>query len=404
MSIDTPSVSFNKVSSTCLKPLKVLQINLGRAKAANNTLHPTSVKLQSDLLLLQEPYIYNSQIKGIPQSWNTFNSISNKAAVIIPSIQLHAALISCKQNTVAVKIQTGQQPTTFISAYSSPYSNIQETLLEIQEIISCLPREKIFIGADLNGHNTLWGYNDVDSRGTAIEEFILANNLFINNSSDAPPTFTRNTSKGWPDLSLCTQQMIGEIANWEVLEERLSATISTSKSRSIHPNSQNEKDINEATYLLQNSVIEACNKSYHTKNQNRSPTPNWYTQDLEVGKNRLKALRRRAQRAPQDQRNSRFQFHREELKKYMRKVKTAKNSVRKSFCTKASNPYGTHYKAAFRKAIKPAELIALNNHDPSRNHLKIAQDILEKIFPHPANSNSSTYIPPFTENDCPFTK
>ncbi|GBO19669.1 hypothetical protein AVEN_63540-1 [Araneus ventricosus] len=88
----------------------------------------------------------------------------------------------------------------------------------------------------------------------------------------------------------------------------------------------------------------------------------------------------------------------------MRKVKTAKNSGWKSFCTIASNPYGTHYKAAFRKAIKPAELIALNNHDPSGNHLKIAQDILEKIFPHPANSNSSTYIPPCTANDCSFTK
>ncbi|GBN80402.1 hypothetical protein AVEN_155614-1 [Araneus ventricosus] len=37
--------------------------------------------------------------------------------------------------------------------------------------------------------------------------------------SDAPVIFTRNTSKGWPDLSLCTQQVVGEIANWEVLEE-----------------------------------------------------------------------------------------------------------------------------------------------------------------------------------------
>ncbi|GBO33753.1 hypothetical protein AVEN_59077-1 [Araneus ventricosus] len=88
----------------------------------------------------------------------------------------------------------------------------------------------------------------------------------------------------------------------------------------------------------------------------------------------------------------------------MRKVKTAKNSCWKSFCTIATNPYGTHYKAAFRKAIRPAELIALNNQDPSGNHLKIAQDILEKIFPHPAKSNSSTYIPPCTANDCPFTK
>ncbi|GBL97016.1 hypothetical protein AVEN_254071-1 [Araneus ventricosus] len=124
-----------------------------------------------------------------------------------------------------------------------------------------------------------------------------------------------------------------------------------------------------------------------------------FTQDIEVEKNRLKVLRRRAQRAPQDTRNARFQYHKE-AKKYMRKVKTAKNSGWKSFCTNASNPYGTHYKVAFRKAIKPAELIILNNHDPSGNHLKIAQDILKKIFLHPANNNSSTYIP----DDCPFTK
>ncbi|GBM59964.1 hypothetical protein AVEN_178214-1 [Araneus ventricosus] len=49
----------------------------------------------------------------------------------------------------------------------------------------------------------------------------------------------------------------------------------------------------EVTNLLQNSVIEACNKSYRNKNQNISPTPSWYTQDLEVEKNRLKTLRRR---------------------------------------------------------------------------------------------------------------
>ncbi|GBM29560.1 hypothetical protein AVEN_206400-1 [Araneus ventricosus] len=85
MSIATSSGSFNKVSSTCLKTLKVLLINLGRAKAAKITLRPTSVKLQSDLLLLQEPYAYNSQIKGIPQSWNIFNSISKKQQSLFPA-------------------------------------------------------------------------------------------------------------------------------------------------------------------------------------------------------------------------------------------------------------------------------------------------------------------------------
>ncbi|GBN11197.1 hypothetical protein AVEN_272586-1 [Araneus ventricosus] len=113
--------------------------------------------------------------------------------------------------------------------------------------------------------------------------------------------------------------MIGEIANWEVLEELSlsdhqyieipidssvkNCTFTRYKTRygnhnvflknlksyvnsilGAFRNSQNEKDINEATNFLQNSVIEACSKSYRTKNQNLYPTPHWYTQDLEVEK------------------------------------------------------------------------------------------------------------------------
>ncbi|GBN50233.1 hypothetical protein AVEN_205928-1 [Araneus ventricosus] len=112
------------------------------------------------------------------QSWNIFNSISNKAAVIIPSTQLHAALISCKQNTVAVKIQTGQQLTTFIPAYSSPYSNVQEKLLEIQEIIASLIREKYLLGQILMatipfGATMMWTPGELPLRSSFLTIFLL---------------------------------------------------------------------------------------------------------------------------------------------------------------------------------------------------------------------------------------
>ncbi|KAF8786034.1 hypothetical protein HNY73_011510 [Argiope bruennichi] len=43
--------------------------------------------------------------------------------------------------------------------------DVSTTLQEIQEIITSLPEEKIIIGADLNGHSTLWGYRSNDNRG-----------------------------------------------------------------------------------------------------------------------------------------------------------------------------------------------------------------------------------------------
>ncbi|GBM24665.1 hypothetical protein AVEN_272892-1 [Araneus ventricosus] len=82
-----------------------------------------------------------------------------------------------------------------------------------------IPKEKFLVRADLNGQNPLWGYSHSNPRGEAILNFVLANNLYINNTPDAPPTFTRNTDKGWTDLTVCSQPRIEEIENWEVLEE-----------------------------------------------------------------------------------------------------------------------------------------------------------------------------------------
>ncbi|GBM63940.1 hypothetical protein AVEN_17528-1 [Araneus ventricosus] len=54
-----------------------------------------------------------------------------------------------------------------------------------------------------------------------------------------------------------------------------------------------------------------------------------------------------------------------ELKKnkalYTRHVKQAKNSGSRTFFTNATNTFGKQYKAAFQKAIPPANLMALKN-------------------------------------------
>ncbi|KAF8786939.1 hypothetical protein HNY73_008585 [Argiope bruennichi] len=129
-------------------------------------------------------------------SWNIFTSTSNKAAIFIPQTIHKAITVAKLENTIAVKLHTDNKPITLISAYSSPIADINETLQEIQDIIRMLLNGNFLVGADLKGQNPLWGYHHTNTRGVAIMDFLLANNLFINNSSDAPPTFTRNTDVG----------------------------------------------------------------------------------------------------------------------------------------------------------------------------------------------------------------
>ncbi|GBM59815.1 hypothetical protein AVEN_10022-1 [Araneus ventricosus] len=186
--LENTQFPYNIVTESSNEPLKIPQINLARAKAATNQLHLRASTIKPDVILVQEQYNNNNGIPGIPQTWKTFSS-SNQAAILIPSSKLKPALLATKVNMVELKIQTSSFPITIISAYSSPAQNVHTTLQEIQEIISSLPDEKIIIGADLNGHNTLWSYRSNDNRCKDILDFILANNLNIINKPDALPTF-----------------------------------------------------------------------------------------------------------------------------------------------------------------------------------------------------------------------
>ncbi|GBO01016.1 hypothetical protein AVEN_151532-1 [Araneus ventricosus] len=426
---------YNIATESSNEPLKILQINLARAKAATNQLQETASTIKPDVILVQEQYINNN---GIPQTWKTFSSSNQKAAILIPSPKLKPALLATKVNMVALKIQTSSFPITMISAYSSPAQDVHTTLQEIQEIISSLPEEKIIIGADLNGHNTLWGYRSNDNRGKDILDFILANNLNIINKPDALPTFQRNSSVGWPDLTLCSQSLIDSSINWEVLEEislshhkYIETTIASAVANQFyktykirHGNhlrflnilgkeiyhlerkikaARNSGELNNATIELQTLIINACKKSFKIKKQLLITKPNWWTEQLEIHKKKVRALRRRAQRAPEIERQARYQVFKKEKAKYKRHIKQARNMGWRKFCSAASHPYGKQYKAAFRKSVFPAQIPYLINGDPKESLREAAQNILDQIFLSPAiptNYNLTTSTQP---PDPPFS-
>ncbi|GBM71860.1 hypothetical protein AVEN_229358-1 [Araneus ventricosus] len=317
--LENTQFPYNIAIESSNEPVKILQINLARAKATTNQLHLTASTIKSDVILVQEQYNNNNGIPGIPQIWKTFSSSNQKAAILIPPSKLKPVLLATKVNMVALKIQMPSFPITIISAYSSPAQNVHTTLQEIQEIISSLPEEKIIIGADLNGQNTLWGYRSNDNRGKDILDFILANNLNIINKPDALPTFQRNNSVGWTDLTLCSQSLINSSINWEVLEEislsdhryietTIASTVANQfykRYKTRHGNhlrflnilgkeifhlerkikaARNSGELNNATIELRTLIINACNKSFKIKKQLLITKPNWWTEQLEIHK------------------------------------------------------------------------------------------------------------------------
>ncbi|GBN27841.1 hypothetical protein AVEN_21968-1 [Araneus ventricosus] len=85
---------------------------------------------------------------------------------------------------------------TVISAYSSPYKNIMETLQELHFILTDLGDEMVLIYADLNAHSRIWGYDNEDTRGIRVEDFLLAQQFYLLNETNSPPTFEHCGRKG----------------------------------------------------------------------------------------------------------------------------------------------------------------------------------------------------------------
>ncbi|GBO06866.1 hypothetical protein AVEN_74087-1 [Araneus ventricosus] len=89
----------------------------------------------------------------------------------------------------ALKIQTEQGPLAVISAYSSPYNNIMETLQELDCILTNLGDGRFLIYPDLNAYSRAWGYDNEDTRGAQVEDFLLAQQFCLLNETNSPHKF-----------------------------------------------------------------------------------------------------------------------------------------------------------------------------------------------------------------------
>ncbi|KAF8786050.1 hypothetical protein HNY73_009947 [Argiope bruennichi] len=175
-------------------------------------------KFNPKIIIAQEPYILEGKISGIPRSWKHYTSKNQKAEIIILPTCSKPVLLSTQENSTTIKIQTNKGPLNIISTYSSPNENIQEAIHEIDQIIDELKEEKIIIGADWNAHNRLRGYSNEDTRGSQVEDFLLAKDLFLQNDANSLPTFEHNSSKGWPDLTITKGTDITNSTKWSVSE------------------------------------------------------------------------------------------------------------------------------------------------------------------------------------------
>ncbi|GBM29991.1 hypothetical protein AVEN_167460-1 [Araneus ventricosus] len=189
-------------SSTTTTAIDVIQINLAKSKVATAHLETLASEININHFLVQEPYVKEGKIAGVPRKWHQWLSSNNKAGIIsLPSTN-NPIFICSTTNLTAIKIQTITGPVNLISAYSSPYAELQDTAQDLANLLTKIGPEQALIGADMNAPSTLWGYANNSPRGNIMEDLISGLNLHLLNEKNSEPTFQRRNAKGWPDLTL----------------------------------------------------------------------------------------------------------------------------------------------------------------------------------------------------------
>ncbi|PNF41013.1 hypothetical protein B7P43_G08809 [Cryptotermes secundus] len=140
--------------------IQFIQINLHHCKAATAILCRQLAEGKVEVALIQEPWIYRGQIRGLKNSEGTVYSVI-------------------------------------------PGDNVR----------SC-----IYVNHHINVYHTLWGSTDINPREECLMEYLVSSNLNILHQGNEP-TFVICNGQEVIDLTLGTNKIGNLISNWHVSDE-----------------------------------------------------------------------------------------------------------------------------------------------------------------------------------------
>lgn len=252
--------------------MKVLQVNLQKSRAGFDLILKAAEDHDACLILAPEPNI----AKASKTKWYT-NSRSNCAIKVMKSNPFKTQSFS--SGDCFVRLDT--EHITFYSVYLSfndPRDTFERELHQLYNNIDILKstntNRDILLGGDFNSKSAMWNSPTEDPRGRILSEWFASLEMTILNRGNTP-TFIRNDSRSFIDITVCTGNLSTNVTNWEVLlEENLSdhntivIDINSSTSTNNLPKSTSAR-----TWRLHDDKVEAFQDKISEKLRNADETP-----------------------------------------------------------------------------------------------------------------------------------
>lgn len=206
--------------------VKCSQSNLQHCKAASAILSRDLAVEQTDISLIQEPWIYRGHVKGIDRKLGSliYDPVEPGPRACVFIHRRHSALkLSrfCSRDlaVASVRLRLGGALTDLIvcSAYLPYDSEDPPPTRELRVLADHCRREglDLVVGCDANSHHVIWGSSNTNERGSALLQYLSTTNLEILNKG-SKPTFVTARRQQVIDLTLGTPRVASWMEGWRV--------------------------------------------------------------------------------------------------------------------------------------------------------------------------------------------
>lgn len=244
------------------RQISIIQHNVNRQRIASQQLRDYSADIRADIILIQEPVISEGRVYGFEDHICVLKGDKAGSAVIILNKKLQALELSQYNDDyiIAVKVGSGGN-TNAITLVSAYFKYNKPTLDFIEKLRTILEREKhTIIGADVNGHSTLWHCNSQNDRGRHVETLIEDFDLRIANTPQPISTYHREgMGESNIDVTLMTPHLQDRIRDWTVSNETDSdhnvLTYNIDKTNLEHTKTKQRYNIRRANWDIFNRCL-----------------------------------------------------------------------------------------------------------------------------------------------------
>jgi len=155
------------IDSTGLVQIRCIQINLQHSKSATNNLLKITDTEETDIIFVQEPYIYQNRPVGFGKKYRVFTAGTGKhrTAIIIRNDNVDAILLSeiSDEDTVVLELIFNNLEFYAVCMYFDIQGQIENNLNKIDEIMKLTKGGKVLIAADTNARSKTWHDHSTNS-------------------------------------------------------------------------------------------------------------------------------------------------------------------------------------------------------------------------------------------------